>query len=82
MSLGDRCCKLFGCISKDRNGWWSTEKLSDNWLDKIFTEFFKSLNITKSFFKRDYYQLISLLSPNEVDDEIVTKLDMLHEILQ
>lgn len=64
------------------NSWWSTEKLSDNWLDKIFTEFFKSLNITKSFFKRDYYQLISLLSPNEVDDEIVTKLDMLHEILQ
>lgn len=64
------------------NAWWSTEKLSDNWLDKVFSEFYKSLNFPKGFFKRDYYHLISLLAPNEVDPEIITKLDLLNEVLQ
>lgn len=57
------------------NNFWSTSKLSDDWLDVIFPDFYKRLNLPQHFYKRDYYQLISLLKPDEIDPEISEKLD-------
>ena len=62
--------------------WWNTAKLSDEWLDKIFPEFYKKLNIPQDFFKRDYYQLISLLEKSEIPEEISEKLDIIYEVLK
>lgn len=59
------------------NNFWNTAKLSDDWLDVIFPEFYKRLGLPQDFYKRDYYQLISLLQPDEIDAEIGEKLDML-----
>ena len=62
--------------------WWNNAKISDEWLDKIFPEFYKQLNIPQDFYKRDYYQLVSLLDKNNIHDEISEKLDAVYELLK
>lgn len=57
------------------NPFWDDQKLSDNWLDVIFPEFYQRLGLPQDFYKRDYYQLIALLEPTEIDQEITTTLD-------
>jgi hypothetical protein len=64
------------------DGWWSDAKLSDDWLDKIFPEFYRQLNVPQDFFKRDYCQLISLMETKDISPEITEKLDMLYELLK
>lgn len=64
------------------DAWWSEAKLSDDWLDKIFPAFYDRLgiNVGKNF-KQAYYQLITLMEPKEIPDEIREKLDALYEVL-
>ncbi|MBL7785594.1 MAG: ATP-binding protein [Chitinophagales bacterium] len=62
--------------------WWNDEKLSTNWLDLIFPEFYKKIGIPIDFRKRDYYELIKLLDKNEVDLEIVECLDLLYSMIK
>ena len=57
------------------NTFWFNAKLSDDWLDIIFPEFYKRLGLPQDFYKRDYYQLINQLQPGEIDAEIIEKLD-------
>jgi ABC-type cobalamin/Fe3+-siderophores transport system ATPase subunit len=64
------------------NPWWNTAKMSDEWLDIIFPEFYKRIGIKQGFYKRDYYQLIKLLTPKEIDDEITEKLDEIYEVIK
>ncbi|GAB2583587.1 hypothetical protein [Spirosoma areae] len=64
------------------NNFWNSTKLSDDWLDIIFPEFYKRLSLPQNFYKRDYYQLISLLRPNEIDPEIAEKLNAIVTTLQ
>ncbi len=64
------------------NNFWNNTKLSDDWLDIIFPEFYKRLSLPQNFYKRDYYQLISLLQPNEIDTEIAEKLTAIVSVLQ
>ncbi len=64
------------------NDWWNDTKLSDEWLDKIFPEFYKQLNIPQDFYKRDYYQLISLLNKEDIPTEISEKLDIIYQVLK
>ena len=60
---------------------WNSTKLSDDWLDIIFPEFYKRLNLPPNFYKRDYYQLIGLLQADEIDAEIAEKLDAILTVL-
>jgi hypothetical protein len=62
--------------------WWDNAKLTDDWLDIIFREFYKEMSLPQDFFKRDYYQLIHLLDPHEIDQEIVEKLDAIYELIK
>ncbi|MDR1895912.1 MAG: ATP-binding protein [Prevotellaceae bacterium] len=63
--------------------WWDNEKLSDNWLDRIFPAFYKNLGAnTGANFKKDYYQLISLMDKKDIPQEIYDKLDAIYEILK
>jgi len=62
--------------------WWNTEKLSDKWLDKIFPAFYKQLGVNFGLnFKKNYYQLISLLDKKDISNEISEKLDIIYELL-
>ncbi|MEQ1744787.1 MAG: AAA family ATPase [Saprospiraceae bacterium] len=68
---------------RDQNDtFWVDEKLTDNWLDRIFADFFSRHSLSPSFFKNDYHFLISLLSDDEIDPEIKEKLDILQKFLE
>ncbi len=64
------------------NSWWNKEKLSDDWLDPIYSEFYKRLNLPQNFYKRDYYRLIELMKPDEIDVEIYEKLDIIYDVIK
>jgi predicted ATPase len=68
-------------LNDPTNEWWNKTKLSDDWLDIIFNEFYKRLKFPQDFYKRDYYKLIRLLNPSEVDKEITEKLDLIGLII-
>ena len=61
--------------------WWNNAKLSDEWLDKILPEFYRQSGIPQDFYKRDYYQLISLMDKQDIPDEISEKLDIIYDTL-
>ena len=62
--------------------WWSKTKLTDDWLDIIFAEFYKKMGLRQDFYKRDYYELIKLMKPTEIDSEITEKLDLIYETIK
>jgi hypothetical protein len=62
--------------------WWSNEKLSDNYLSRIFDQYYSELGIKNIFPKGCYYQLIKFLKPEEVDNEITEKLDIIYSIIK
>jgi ABC-type cobalamin/Fe3+-siderophores transport system ATPase subunit len=65
-----------------KNDWWNKAKLSDEWLDVIFPEFYKRLGVYNDFSKRDYYQLIKLMKAEEINYEIKEKLDAIYELVR
>jgi ABC-type cobalamin/Fe3+-siderophores transport system ATPase subunit len=70
---------------KDLNhDWWMNGKLSDEWLDVIFPEFYKALKITdySKNLKRTYYELIKFLDKDEIDIEVIEKLNAIHEMIE
>ncbi len=64
-----------------KNDWWHAAKSSDEWLDRIFPEFYKKLSVYNDFLKREYYLLIMLLKTGEINKEISEKLDIICEVL-
>ena len=64
------------------DNWWNDVKLSDEWLDKIFPEFYKQVGLPQDFYKRDYYQLINLINKKDISPEITEKLDIIYEVLK
>lgn len=69
-------------LKDPNNSWWDDAKLSDEWLDKIFPLFYKQLDIPFNFFKRDYHQLINLMNPKDISDEVTSKLDRIELLLR
>ena len=65
-----------------KNEWWYKAKLSDEWLDIIFAEFYKRIGVPQDFFKRNYFQLISLIRPEEIHGEVTEKLDAIYDLLK
>lgn len=63
------------------DAWWRKDKLTDNWLDKVFAAFFGAVRFPQGFYKRGYHLLISLLEKQEIDPEIINKLDLLNETI-
>jgi AAA15 family ATPase/GTPase len=62
--------------------WWNKTKLTDEWLDIIIAEFYKKIGKTQDFYKRDYYELIKLMKPSDIDIEITEKLDLIYETIK
>ena len=74
-------CTLPLYLNNLEHEWWNNAKLSSDWLDLIFPEFYKKLGLPQDFYKRDFYQLIDLLTIEEIDNEIVTHLDLIYETI-
>ena len=64
------------------DNWWSEGKLTDEWLDLIFPEFYEQVKLSPIFRKGSYYQLIRLLKSDEIDSEIVDKLNKIYIFLK
>jgi ABC-type lipoprotein export system ATPase subunit len=61
---------------RNRNDdWWSKTKMSDEFLDPLFVEFFKSLSLPNVMRKSDYHELARFLTPDQIDSEVGEKLD-------
>lgn len=68
---------------KDKsNDWWINTKISDDFLDKVFHEFYDKIQQPIQMRKGIYYQLIDYMSPEEIDPEVKDKLDLIMEIAQ
>jgi hypothetical protein len=60
--------------------WAPMVKASDEVLDLIFRRFYETLKKPLGFRKRDYCRLADLLKPDELDPEILEKLDAIHAV--
>lgn len=60
---------------------WSEDiKATDDSLDPLFQLFFSKLNLPLTFRKSDYHVLAKLVSKDDIDPEITTKLDAIVEV--
>lgn len=67
-----------GVAKKDKlNDWWITTKMSDDFLDKIFRDFYKKINSVILMDKSRYYKLVEFAKPDELDLEISEKLNVI-----
>lgn len=74
-------CTLPLYLNDLNHKWWKDAKLSSDWLDLIFPEFYKRLDLPQDFYKRDYYQLINLISIDDIDAEIIENLDLIYKTI-
>ncbi len=74
-------CTLPLYLQDTTNIWWREAKLSTEWLDLIFPIFYQKLNIPQDFYKRDYYQLISLMEVDSIDEELIAYLDLIYNTI-
>lgn len=63
------------------DSWWKTTKISDDYLVKIFEDYFDALDLPNIFRKSSYSELIRFLKPEEVDPEIKFKIDEIYKTL-
>jgi len=62
---------------------WSSEiKASDDFLDPLFANFFKKLELPNLLRKSGYYQLAALVRPEDIDPEVREVLDGIWQIFQ
>ena len=57
------------------HGWWRNAKVTDEFLEPLFTEFFERLNLPIAIRKSDYHILASLIRADHIDAEVIAKLD-------
>ena len=60
--------------------WWTDTKASDEFLDPLFEDYFRRLELPNLMRKTDYHQLARLVPPELIDPEIEQKLDVIAEI--
>lgn len=60
---------------------WSPDiKASDNFLDRIFQKYFEKLKLPNIMRKTDYHILASLVEKEDIDSEIIEKLDLIFSV--
>jgi hypothetical protein len=66
---------------RDRNdAWWNNVKASDEFLDLVFPEFYRTLNLRTGFRKADYYLLVGFIPENLISPEVISILDGIHTV--
>ena len=64
---------------RNRSPWNSDTKVSDDFLDPLFKNFYMKIGSSNRMPKKNYYQLVKLLDPSNIDAEVVEKLDAIVE---
>ncbi len=60
--------------------WWRTVKASDEFLDRVFAEFYRRLDLPNLMTKSDYHELAGLVPAEQIDREVVDVLDRIHAV--
>ena len=60
--------------------WSDDTKVTDDFLNPLFSEFFKGIGVPNLFQKTDYYLLAGLVRPEDIDAEVVSVLDKIAEV--
>jgi len=68
---------------KDRNAsWWINCKMSDDYLPLIFENFYNKIERSENFNKGRFYELVDFLNIEDVDKEIIEKLNAILKVLE
>ena len=59
--------------------WDANTKVSDDFLEPLFKDFYAKIDSLNRMPKKNYYQLVKFLDPSSVEAEIVEKLDAIVE---
>ena len=79
-AMGKAIADITHLLEIDEKFPWSPDvKATDEVLDRIFRVFFKEINLPLSFRKRDYHLLAGFLSKQQIEQEVVEKLDAIVE---
>jgi hypothetical protein len=62
------------------DAWWRDTKMSDEFLDRVFDEYFKQLELPNLFRKTNYHRLASLVPKEDIDPEITDKLNLIVDV--
>ncbi|MBS1873973.1 MAG: AAA family ATPase [Acidobacteria bacterium] len=66
---------------RDRNDpWWSAVKASDDFLDLVFSDFFKQLGLRMEFRKADYHRLVRHIPDEQLAPELTEVLDAIFQV--
>ena len=66
---------------RDRNDrWWSETKMSDDFLEPLFADFFKKSGQKILLNKGGYYEIARYIHPEEIEPEVIEKLDIIYTI--
>ena len=60
--------------------WGADIKSSDDFLEPLFDNFYNKLNLPVQFFKKNYHQLVQFLDKDEIDKEVIEKLDAIVDV--
>jgi len=60
--------------------YWLSMKASDDYLDRVFPEFFSKLNLQNLMNKSDYHKLAKFVKQEQIDPEINGVLDMINNV--
>lgn len=62
-------------LSDKHHNFWIQQKVSEDFLPRVFDAYFKKLGVVNLIHKNDYYLLAKYLRPEEVDPEVMEVLD-------
>lgn len=63
---------------RDKNDpWWTNIKASDEFLDRVFDQFYKGLSLPNLMRKSDYHKLAQFVPTELIDREIIQALDLI-----
>jgi ABC-type branched-subunit amino acid transport system ATPase component len=60
--------------------WWRDTKATDEFLDRLFEMYFRRLGLANLMRKTDYHVLARLVPPEQIDPEIIEKLDLIVQV--
>jgi ABC-type branched-subunit amino acid transport system ATPase component len=62
------------------NEWWTTIKMSDEFLDKVTRTYFEKTKQYQRLDKGNYFELARRAQPGEIDTEVKEKLDSIYNV--
>ncbi len=67
-------------IAKRPDPWGSDIKVTDDFLDPLFSTYYERLGTPQQIFKRDYHGLTDFIPLKEIDPEVVEVLDLIFKV--